>query len=442
MNIEEISFLAMIENLFMYNGCIMKDAKVKSLLLQEKKRQKSVINLIASENTVSADVLKALGSETTNKYAEGYAGARYYGGNQIIDKIETLAQERALKLFKLNAKKWGVNVQPLSGSPANVAVFGALMSKGGKIMGMTLAHGGHLTHGHPVSFSGMFWEQVPYTLDPKTERINYDELKKIAKKNKPNIVIAGYSAYSRKIDFKKMREVADAAGAFLMVDMAHISGLVAAGEHPSPFKYADIVTTTTHKTLRGPRGGMIFARKDINLKKKVITSKTKDTKSLYDLVNKAVFPGMQGGPHMNQVAALAVALKEAGMASFKKYAQQVIKNNKTLAGELKRLGWRIISGGTDNHVFLMDVWNDGKGITGKEASTRLEKKGIIVNMNTIPFDTRSPFNPSGLRLGTPAITTAGKKEKDMITLARKIDRILRAPGSTPKTKTSSRKGRA
>jgi glycine hydroxymethyltransferase len=389
----------------------MNDTQIAQLLQEEKKRQKKVINLIASENTVSADVLKALGSETTNKYAEGYPGARYYGGNEVIDKIEVLAQKRALKVFGLNEKKWGVNVQPLSGSPANLAVFGALIPKGGKMMGMELAHGGHLTHGHPVSFSGMFWKQISYRVDKKTEKIDYEALKKQAKKEKPDIVIAGYSAYPRTINFKKMREVADAAKALLMVDMAHISGLVAAGEHPSPFKYADIVTTTTHKTLRGPRGGMIFARKD--------------DRKLFEKVNKAVFPGMQGGPHMNQIAALAVALKEADSASFKKYAKKVVENSKTLALELKKLGWRITSGGTDNHVFLMDVWKGGKGLTGKKASELLEKEGIIVNMNTIPYDTRTPFNPSGLRLGTAAVTSAGMNSKDMKKLAVRIDSILR-----------------
>ena len=390
---------------------VMNDPQIKKLLRDEKKRQKKVINLIASENTVSSDVLEALGSETTNKYAEGYPGARYYGGNEVIDQIEILAQERALNLFGLNEKKWGVNVQPLSGSPANLAVYGALVPKGGKIMGMELAHGGHLTHGHPVSFSGMFWKQVSYRVDPKTEKIDYDVLKKIAKKEKPDLVIAGYSAYPRTINFKKMREVADAAGALLMVDMAHIAGLVATGEHPSPFRYADVVTTTTHKTLRGPRGGMIFARKD--------------ERKMFQKVNKAVFPGMQGGPHMNQIAAVAVALREAGSASFKRYTKKVVENCKTLAGELKFLGWRITSGGTDNHVFLMDVWRAGEGLTGKKASQLLENKGIIVNMNTIPYDTRSPFNPSGLRIGTAAATTAGMNKSDMKKLAKRIDQILK-----------------
>ena len=404
----------------------MKDSAIKRLLTQEKKRQRSIINLIASENYVSDDVLMALGSETTNKYAEGYSRARYYRGNEIIDQIEDLAIERALKLFKLDSKKWGVNVQSHSGSPANFAVYQALVPKGEKIMGMILSHGGHLTHGNSVSFSGKFWKQVPYGVDKKTEHINYDELKKIAKKEKPILIIAGYSAYPRKINFKKMREVADSAGAYLMVDMSHISGLIAGRQHSSPFKYADIVTSTSHKTLRGPRGGMIFARHNYGIEKKT----TKDSKgkidlTLFEKIQKSVFPGMQGGPHMNQITALAIALKEASSISFQKYAHQVIKNNKALSSELKKCGWRIISGGTDNHLFLIDVWNNGNGISGKKASERLEKAGIIVNMNTIPFDVRSPRDPSGLRIGTAAETTRGKKERDMIKLAHRIDSILR-----------------
>ncbi len=390
----------------------MKDSHVQKLLKKEEKRQLAVINLIASENTVSADVLEALGSVTTNKYAEGYPHARYYGGNEVIDEIEVLAQERALELFKLSPKQWGVNVQPLYGSAANIAVYSALVPAGEKIMGMQLAHGGHLTHGHPVSYSGKFWKQVSYGVDPKTEQINYEELKAIAKREKPTLVIAGYSAYPRIINFKKMREVADAAGALLMVDMAHIAGLVATGAHPSPFAYADIVTTTTHKTLRGPRGGMIFAKKD--------------SRELYEKINKAVFPGMQGGPHMNQIAALAVALKEASSSSFNKYIQKVITNAQVLSTELQKKGWRITSGGTDNHLFLMDVWNNGTGIPGKEASERLEKEGIIVNMNTIPFDTRTPSNPSGIRIGTPTVTSRGMGSSDMKKLAIRIDKILRA----------------
>jgi glycine hydroxymethyltransferase len=265
----------------------MKDTQVQKLLAAEKKRQKSVINLVASENYVSDDVLVALGTVTTNKYAEGYSGARYYGGNEVIDQIEDLAIERALKLFKLNSKKWGVNVQPHSGSPANIAVYQALVPQGGKIMGMTLSHGGHLTHGHTVSFSGKFWEQVPYGVNEKTEKIDYEELIKIAKKEKPALVVAGYSAYPRKINFKKMREVADAAGAYLMVDMAHISGLIAGGQHASPFKYADVVTTTTHKVLRGPRGGMIYSRHDYGIGKK--TPKTTSKKAPLTLFEKIQF---------------------------------------------------------------------------------------------------------------------------------------------------------
>ena len=389
----------------------MKDPQIKKLLKQESERQKKVINLIASENNVSEDVLEALGSSTTNKYAEGYPHARYYGGNQVIDEIEILAQTRALEVFKLSSKKWGVNVQPLSGSPANLAVYSALVPVGGKIMGMKLSHGGHLTHGHPVSYSGKFWKQVSYELDQITEKIDYQKLLEQALHEKPQLIIAGFSAYSRTINFKKMRDIADACGALLMVDMAHIAGLVAAGEHPSPFAYADIVTTTTHKTLRGPRGGMIFAKKD--------------ERELFEKINKAVFPGMQGGPHMNQIAALAVALREAASPSFKKYIQKVILNAQTLALELQNKGWRIISGGTDNHLFLVDVWDKGQGISGKEASERLEKEGIIVNMNTIPFDTRTPSNPSGIRIGTPTVSTQGMGPLDMKKLATRIDKILR-----------------
>jgi len=389
----------------------MKDKKIAKLLLAEKERQLNTVNLIASENYVSDDVLSALGSEATNKYAEGYPNARYYAGNSVVDDIELLAQERALKLFKLNPKKWGVNVQPLSGSPANIAVYQALVPAGGKIMGMDLAHGGHLTHGHKVSFSGKFWQQVPYTVDKKTEKLDYNNLLNIAQAEKPQIIVAGYTAYSRKINWKKMRAIADSVGAYLLVDMSHIAGLVAAGAHPSPFKYAHVVTTTTHKTLRGPRGGMIFAQHE---------------NSIFEKIQKSVFPGMQGGPHMNQIAAIAVALYEADTTTFKKYAEQIVKNTKTLAAELKKLGWRIISGGTDNHVFLVDVWNDGAGITGKQASDKLEAAGIILNMNTIPYDTRTPFNPSGIRIGCAAETTRGKKESDMIKLASRIDNILRA----------------
>lgn len=396
----------------------MKDVQIKKLLEGEKKRQKSVINLIASENYVSKDVLEALGSELTNKYAEGYPGKRYYGGQTFVDKIEDLAKERAAKLFGLTSK-WSVNVQPLSGSPANLAVYLALVPQGSKIMGMSLDHGGHLTHGHKVSATGKFWTQMPYGVG-KDERIDYAEVEKIALQEKPNIIVAGFTAYPRVVDFKKFREIADKAGALLMVDMSHFAGLVAGKAYPSPFACAHIVTTTVHKTLRGPRSAMIFSRNDVTVK----NAKGED-KNISELIDKAVFPGLQGGPHLNQIAAVAVALKEAQSPSFQKYAKQVVKNANTLANELKKLGWKIISGGTDSHLILVDTWMEGKGISGKEASDRLEKAGIIVNKNTIPNETRSPMDPSGIRLGTAAETTRGKKEKDFVLIAKKIDTILR-----------------
>ncbi len=397
----------------------MSDKEIEKLIKEEEKRQKGVINLIASENYVSDDVLKALGSKLTNKYAEGYPGKRYYGGNSVVDKIEDLCIKRALQAFKLSSKDWNVNVQPLSGSPANLAVYLALVSQGGKIMGMSLAHGGHLTHGHFVSASGKFWKQVPFEVDKETEVLNYEKIKEQAIKEKPAIIVAGFTAYPRIIDFKKFREIADAVvypelnrrGAYLMVDMSHFAGLVAGGVYPSPFLYADVVTTTVHKTLRGPRSAMIFSKID--------------ERDLGKKIDKAVFPGLQGGPHMNQIAAVAVALKEAMSPAFKKYAKQVIKNAKVLAGELKKYGWRIISGGTDSHLILVDVWMNGKGITGSEAGDKLEKAGIIVNKNAIPFDARKPFDPSGIRLGTAGETTRGAKDKDMKKIALRIDKILR-----------------
>ncbi len=389
----------------------MKDKRIEKLIKKENARQRKVVNLIASENIVSQDVLTALGSELVNKYSEGYPGRRYYGGNEVIDEVEKLAQERALKLFKLSPKKWAVNVQPLSGSPANLAVYTALVPIGGKIMGMSLTSGGHLTHGHKVSLTGLAWKQVPFCVDAKTEMLDYNEVKKIALKEKPNIIVAGFTAYPRKIDFKGFREIANKISAILMVDMSHFAGLVAGGVYPSPFTHADVVTTTTHKTLRGPRAAMIF-------------SKT-DGRNIQEKINKAVFPGLQGGPHNNQIAAVAVALFEAMQPSFREYAAQVVKNAKALAKELKKRGWRIITGGTDSHLILVDVWLTGKGISGKEAEVRLEKAGIIVNKNTIPGETRSPFDPSGIRLGTAAETTRGAKEKDMRRLAERIDRVLR-----------------
>jgi glycine hydroxymethyltransferase len=319
----------------------MKDKQIEKLIKAEKARQKKAINLIASENYVSEDVLLALGSELTNKYAEGYPSARYYGGNENIDKIENLCKERALNLFDLSPKKWAVNVQPLSGSSANLAVYLATVPQGGRIMGMSLDHGGHLTHGHNVSASGKFWTQVPYGVEKNSEKLDYDEIKKTAIVEKPALIVAGYTAYPRAIDWKKFREIADSCGAVLMADISHLAGLVAGGRevYPSPFPYADVVTTTTHKTLRGPRAAMIFSRLD--------------GRDLPKKIDRAIFPGLQGGPHVNQIAAVAVALREAAMPAFKKYAKQVVKNAKALAEELSKLGWRLVSGGTDSHLILL-----------------------------------------------------------------------------------------
>lgn len=404
----------------------MQDKQIEKLIKAEEERQKKTISLIASENYVSADVLKALGSKFTNKYSEGYPGKRYYKGQTFTDKVEDLCKERALKLFKLNSEKpasvsswrdgWGVNVQALSGSPANLAVYLALVPKGGKVMGMSLDHGGHLTHGHKVSATGKIWTQVPYGVNAETEVLDYEAIKKLAIAEKPNMIIAGYTAYPRIVDFKKFREIADACGAILMVDMSHFAGLVAGGAYPTPFDYADVVTTTVHKTLRGPRSALIFSRKD-----RFQTNSKGVEVPFNELIDKAVFPGLQGGPHMNQIAAVAVALKEASVPAFKSYAKQVVKNAKVLANELKKLGWKIISGGTDSHLILVDTGE----ISGAEASDKLEKVGIIVNKNTIPNEKRSPMDPSGIRLGTAGETTRGAKEKDMIKLAQRIDKALR-----------------
>jgi glycine hydroxymethyltransferase len=396
----------------------MTDSEIERLIKLEEKRQKKAVNLIASENYVSEDVLRALGSVFTNKYAEGYPGKRYYGGNEIVDEIEELCKKRALKLFKLSSNKWGINVQPYSGSPANFAVYSALVPIGKKIMGMSLEMGGHLTHGQKVSMTGKLWKQVSYGVAQKTEMLDYDEILRIAKKEMPAMIIAGYTAYSRIIDFKKFRKIADAVGAYLMVDMSHIAGLVAGGAHPSPFLYADVVTTTTHKTLRGPRAALIFSRLGGETAKRRL-----HRLSIAEAINRAVFPGLQGGPHINQIAAIAVCIKEAIQPSFKIYARQVVKNAQVLASELKKRGWRIVSGGTDTHLFLVDTWE--KGIGGKEASDKLEKAGIIVNKNMIPFDARRPADPSGIRIGAAAVTTLGMKEKDMKKIAEKIDKILK-----------------
>lgn len=392
------------------------DKQVQKLVREEEKRQNETLNLIASENYVSKDVRAVLGSVFTNKYAEGYPGARYYAGNGVIDKLEKLTQSRALKLFirkPADCRKWSVNVQPYSGSPANLAVFHALVPKGAKIMAMALDMGGHLTHGYSASVTGKLWKQVPYGVDEGTELIDYDALMKIAKKERPKLIVAGGSAYSRIIDFKKFRKIADAVHAPLLVDMSHFAGLVAGGVYPSPFPYADVVTTTTHKTLRGPRAALIFSKLKYS-----------------GFIDKAVFPGLQGGPHMNTVAAIAVALEEASLPSFKKYAGQVVKNTAVLASGLDELGWRIVSGGTDTHLFLLDV--GAEGISGGTASGILEKAGIVVNKNVIPYDTRKPSDPSGIRIGTPAFTTRGMKEREMKRIAQLISETLL--GKTPSSK--------
>lgn len=385
----------------------MKDKAVQKLIDRETRRQREMVNLIASENIVSDDVLAALGSALTNKYAEGYSKMRYYAGNAFVDELDDLTRARALKLFNLSPKRWGVNIQALSGSPANLAVLTALVPQGGKVMGLLLDHGGHLTHGHKASLTGKLWKQVAYGVDQKTEMLDYAALMKLAKAEKPQIIIAGFTAYPRVVDWKKFRAIANACGALLLTDMSHLAGLVAGGAYPSPFPYADVVTTTTHKTLRGPRGALIFAKKELMGK-----------------IDKAVFPGLQGGPHMNQIGSVAVALAEAAQPAFKKYANQVVKNAKVLADELKSLGWMLVSGGTDSHLILVDTLNS-IGMSGGEASSRLEQAGIIVNKNTIPFDTRSPMDPSGIRIGTPMETTKGKREKDFRAIARRIDAILR-----------------
>lgn len=395
------------------------DSQVKKLIDAEKKRQKGVINLIPSENYCSADVLEALGSVFDNKYAEGYPHARYYGGNDVVDKVEVLAQERALKLFGLKKTEWHVNVQPWSGANANLAVYLGLVSVGGKVMGMALSSGGHLSHGQKVSITGKAWQPITYIVDPTTEVLDYNYVKELALKEKPNIIVAGFTAYPRTVDFKKFREIADACGAYLLVDMSHFAGLVAGGAYAmSPFKYADVVTTTTHKTLRGPRSAVIFSKID--------------PREIYKKIDKALFPGLQGGPHVGQIAAVAVAFKEAATPAFKKYAKQVVKNAQTLAKELSKKGWRVIAGGTDTHLLLVDTWMNGiknengvGGVPGKDAEAKLEKARIICNKNTIPGETRSPFDPSGIRIGSPAETTRGKKEKDFAKIAEKIDKVLR-----------------
>ena len=387
-------------------GLQQNDSTIFEAIRKEQNRQLQTLELIASENFVSQDVLEAMGSVMTNKYAEGYPGKRYYGGCEFVDVAEQAAIDRLTKLF--GAKY--ANVQPHSGAQANFAVFFALLQPGDKVMGMNLSHGGHLTHGSPVSVSGKWFEVVSYGVREDTQLIDYDELEAIAKKEKPKLIIAGASAYPRTIDFARFRQIADQVGAKFMVDMAHIAGLVAAGLHPSPVPYADVVTSTTHKTLRGPRGGIILTNDEEIIK----------------AINKSVFPGIQGGPLMHIIAAKAVAFNEALQPSFKEYAKQVIENAATLGETLKNEGAALVSGGTDNHIVLLDLrpWK----LTGKEAEKLLEEAGITVNKNTIPYDPEKPFVTSGIRMGTAAITTRGMKQDEMVKIAKVIAAVLKSKG--------------
>ena len=379
------------------------DKLIRKSVLNELRRQRNNIELIASENFVSKDILKLQGSVLTNKYAEGYSGKRYYGGCKYIDEVETLAIKYACKLFDCKY----ANVQPHSGSSANMAVYKALLNVGDKVMGMNLSHGGHLTHGHPINFSGLDYNIVSYDVDLKTEMLDYDEIEALALKEKPKMIIAGASAYSRFIDFKRFRSIADKCGAYLMVDMAHIAGLVAAGLHETPIPYADVVTTTTHKTLRGPRGGMILTNNEEIIKK----------------INKTIFPGIQGGPLMHVIAAKAECFYEALQPEFKDYMKSVVKNATVLSDTLTSEGFRIVSGGTDNHLMLVDV--KSIGLTGKEAEKILDAINITCNKNTIPNETESPMVTSGIRLGTPAMTTRGFNESDFKEVALIISEALK-----------------
>lgn len=381
-----------------FNSLKDTDKEIYDAIEKELGRQRNKIELIASENFVSESVMEAMGSYMTNKYAEGYPGHRYYGGCEYVDIAEDLARERAKKLFGAEY----ANVQPHSGAQANMAVYFAVLEPGDTVLGMNLAHGGHLTHGSKVNSSGKLYNFIPYGVDEETGRINYDELERIAIENKPKLILAGASAYPREIDFKRIREIADKTNSIFMVDMAHIAGLVAAGLHQNPVEYADIVTSTTHKTLRGPRGGLILCKEEYG-----------------KAVDKALFPGTQGGPLMHVIAAKAVCFGEALKPEFKEYQKQIVKNAKVLSEELLKLGFNLVSKGTDNHLILIDLRN--KGITGKELEEKLDDVGITVNKNAVPFDTEKPTITSGIRIGTPAVTTRGFKEEDMVKIAQLIN---------------------
>ena len=381
------------------------DPHVFNAILKETKRENDNLELIASENFVSEEVLEAQGSVLTNKYAEGYPHARWYNGCENVDTVEEIAIERAKSIFGAEH----VNVQPHSGTQANMVIYFAMLNPGDTVLAMDLACGGHLSHGHPHNFSGKFYKIVPYGVDRKTEMIDYDQVAELAKTNRPKMILVGASAYPRALDFKRFRQIADSVGAFIFVDIAHIAGLVAAGLHQNPVEYAEFVTSTTHKTMRGPRGGFIMCRKEFARK-----------------IDSEVFPGLQGGPLMHVIAAKAVCFKEALQPAFKKYQKQILANSRALSDEMAKLGYRIVSGGTDTHLFLVDLTS--KGVTGKDAATALDRASITVNKNLIPYDTQSPFVASGIRIGSPAVTTRGMKEREMRVIARLIDEILSAPG--------------
>jgi glycine hydroxymethyltransferase len=394
------------------------DSEVYEAIRGEINRQEKKLELIASENFVSKAVLEAAGSILTNKYAEGYPGKRYYGGCEYVDVVEDLARNRVKKLFNCDY----ANVQPHSGSQANMAIYFSYLKPGDTILGMNLAHGGHLTHGSPVNFSGKMYNVVPYGVERKTGRIDMNEVARLATEHKPKMIVVGASAYSRFYEFDKFREIADKEKSILFADIAHPAGLIAAGLHPSPIPYCDIVSSTTHKTLRGPRGGLIMIGKDTENKMGIVAPKSGRVKMMSEIIDSNVMPGIQGGPLMHVIAAKAVAFGENLQPSFKVYAQQIVNNAKFLSSELIRLGYNIVSGGTDNHVFLVDLTT--KGITGKEAENALHTAGMTVNKNMVPFDTRSPMITSGIRLGTAALTTKGMKETEMKIIAGLIDRVL------------------
>ncbi len=373
------------------------DKQLQQFIAREDRRQNDFINLIASENYVSGEIRSVLGSSITNKYSEGYPGKRYYPGNEHYDSIESLAQNRALQAFKLNPRKWQVNVQPYSGSPANIAIYAALMNFGDTLMGLKLSAGGHLTHGHKVNFSGRAYNVVHYDVNKKTERLDYLEIERLAKKHKPKVIVSGTTAYPRKIDFQKFGKIAKSVGAYHVADISHIAGLVLAGLHASPFPYSDAVMTTTHKTLRGPRGAIIFSRSAIS-----------------QAIDRAIFPGMQGGPHNNVTAAKALMFFEATQPAFRSYQKQILKNAKALSESLQEAGFRLVTGGTDNHLILVDLRNFG--LDGRTAEKMLEDSNITANRNSIPGDEK-PLSPSGLRIGTPAVTTRGMKEREMRQIA-------------------------